>query len=138
MTIDFFKKKFLLTFILSVAGLSVASADGATQGIFVTYDGAKTSYKLEEVPTIKYNLVNGVQYAALYLEDSREPVLNVELIEGNVLTVVIGEFLTTGIDNIASEKAVITEKNGRKLIQGGKLIIVGKDGKLYDTAGKLL
>lgn len=138
MTIDFFKKKFLLTFILSVAGLSVASADGATQGIFVTYDGAKTSYKLEEVPTIKYNLVNGVQYAALYLEDSREPVLNVELIEGNVLTVVIGEFLTTGIDNIASEKAVITEKNGRKLIQGGKLIIVSKDGKLYDTAGKLL
>lgn len=138
MTIDFFKKKFLLTFILSVAGLSVASADGSTKGIFVTYDGAKTSYKLEEVPTIKYNLVNGVQYAALYLEDSREPVLNVELNEGNVLTVVIGEFLTTGIDNIASERVVITEKNGRKLIQGGKLIIVSKDGKLYDTAGKLL
>lgn len=82
--------------------------------------------------------MNGVQYAALYLEDSREPVLNVELIEGNVLTVVIGEFLTTGIDNIASERVVITEKNGRKLIQGGKLIIVGKDGKLYDTVGKLL
>lgn len=63
-------KKYLLTFILSVAGLSIASAEEPVQGIIATYDGSDTSYKLEDMPTVKYETVEGVQYALLILEGS--------------------------------------------------------------------
>lgn len=128
-------KKYLLTFILSVAGLSIASADEPIKGIIATYEGSETSYKLEDMPTVKYETVEGVQHAVLYLKDQAEPVLSVALAEGKTLIITYGEYVPTGIDGIASDKAVITERNGKKFIQGGKLIIIGKDGKMYNAAG---
>lgn len=128
-------KKYLLTFILSVAGLSIASADEPIKGIIATYEGSETSYKLEDIPTVKYETVEGVQHAVLYLKDQAEPVLSVALAEGKTLIITYGEYVPAGIDGIASDKAVITERNGKKFIQGGKLIIIGKDGKMYNAAG---
>ncbi|MBQ0056450.1 MAG: hypothetical protein KBT20_02230 [Bacteroidales bacterium] len=128
-------KKYLLTFILSVAGLSIASADEPVQGIIATYEGSETSYKLEDMPTVKYETVEGVQNAVLYLKDQAEPVLSVALADGKKLTIAYGEYVPTGINGVALDKAVITEKGGKKFINGGKLIIIGKDGKMYNAAG---
>ena len=130
-------KKYLLTFILSVAGLSIASAEEPVQGIIATYEGSETSYKLEDMPTVKYETVESVQYAVLYLKDQAEPVLSVALAEGKTLVVTYGEYVPptpTAIEG-ATEKVTITERNGKKFINGGKLIIIGKDGKMYDAAG---
>ena len=128
-------KKYLLTFIMSVAGLSIASAQEPVQGIIATYEGSETSYKLEDVPTVKYETVEGVQYAVLYLKDQAEPVLSVALAEGKTLIITYGEYVPTGIDGVATDKVTITEQGGKKFIQGGKLIIIGKDGKMYNAAG---
>ena len=131
-------KKYLLTFILSVAGLSIASAEEPVQGIIATYDGSETSYKLEDMPTVKYETVEGVQNAVLYLKDQAEPVLSVALAEGKTLVVAYGEYVPptpTGIEGAATDKVTITERNGKKFIQGGKLIVIGKDGKMYNAAG---
>ena len=128
-------KKILLSFILIVAGLSSASADEPIKGIIATYDGSDTSYKLENVPTVKYETVEGVQHAVLYLKDQAGPVLSVALAEGKTLTIVYGEYTPTGIDGVVSDKAFISERNGKKLIQGGKLIIIDKNGKMYNAAG---
>ena len=130
-------KKYLLTFILSVAGFGIASADEPVQGIIATYDGSDTSYKLEDMPTVKYETVEDVQYALLYLKDQAEPVLSVALAEGKTLEVTYGEYVPpkpTAIEG-ATDKVTITERNGKKFIQGGKLIIIGKNGKMYNAAG---
>ena len=129
-------KKYLLSFILSVAGLGIASAEEPVQGIIATYDGAETSYKLEDMPTVKYETVEGVQNAVLYLKDQAEPVLKIALAEGKTLVVAYGEYnpTPTAIEGV-TDKVSITERNGKKFINGGKLIIIGKDGKMYDAAG---
>ena len=129
-------KKYLLTFILSVAGLSIASAEEPVQGIIATYEGSETSYKLEDVPTVKYETVEGVQNAVLYLKDQAEPVLKVALAEGKTLVIAYGEYnpTPTAIEGV-TDKVSITERNGKKFINGGKLIIIDKDGKMYDAAG---
>lgn len=131
-------KKYLLTFILSVAGLCMACADDPVQGIIATYEGSTTSYKLESMPTVKYETVEGVQHAVLYLKDKAEPVLSVALAEGKKLTVAYGEYMLTGIDHVASDKAHITVRHGKKYISGGRLIIIDKIGKMYDAAGTQL
>lgn len=128
-------KKYLLSFILSVAGLGVASAAEPVKGIIATYDGAMTSYKLSDMPIVKYETVGGVQHAVLYLQGVTYPVLSVALAKGKKLTVAYGEYQSTGIDNVAADKVTITERNGKKVINGGKLIIISKDGKMYDAAG---
>lgn len=131
-------KKYLLTFIMSVAGLSMACADDPVQGIIATYEGSTTSYKLESMPTVKYETVEDVQYAVLYLKDQAEPVLSVALSEGKKLTIAYGEYTPTGISNVVADKVHITVRNGKKLINGGKLIIIDKDGKMYDATGAQL
>lgn len=130
-------KKYLLTFILSVAGLSIASAEEPIQGIIATYEGSETSYKLEDMPTVKYKTVEGVQNAVLYLKDQAEPVLSVALAEGKTLVVTYGEYVPptpTAIDDV-TDKVTITEQHGKKIIRGGKLIIIAKDGRMFNAAG---
>ena len=131
-------KKILLSFILMVAGFGMASADEPVKGIIATYEGSETCYKLENMPTVKYENVEGVQHAVLYLKDLAEPVLSVALADGKKLIIAYGEYQSTGIDGVVSDKAVITERNGKKLIQGGKLIIIGKDGRKFDATGAQL
>lgn len=130
-------RKYLLTFILSVAGFSIASAEEPIQGIIATYEGSDTSYKLEDTPIIKNETVEGVQYAVLYLKDQAEPVLKVALAEGKKLVVTYGEYdpMPTAIDGVATDKVTIIEQGGKKFIRGGKLIIIGKDGRMYNAAG---
>ena len=129
-------KKYLLTFILSVAGFSIASAEEPIQGIIATYDGSETSYKLEDMPTVKYEVVEGVNHAVLYLKDQAQPILSVALAEGKTLIVTYGEYnpTPTAIDDV-TDKVTITEQHGKKIIRGGKLIIIAKDGRMFNAAG---
>ena len=128
-------KKYLLTFILSAVGLSFASAEEPVQGIIVSYEGSETSYKLEDMPTVKCETIEGVQYAVLYLKDNPDPVLSVVLAEGKKLTVAYGEYASTGIGGVKSDKVTITERNGKKFFNGGKIIVIARDGKMYNAAG---
>lgn len=128
-------KKYLLTAILSFAGFGIASAEAPVTGIIVTINGWDTCYKLEDVPTVKYETVEGVSHAFLYLKDQTEPVLRVALADGKTLTITYGEYIPPVTNGLASEKVVITEQDGKKVIQGGKLIIIGKDGRMYNAAG---
>ena len=130
-------KKFLLSFILSVAGLAVASAQEPVKGIIATYDGSDTSYKLEDMPIVKYETEDGVKHAVIYLKYLAEPVLRVVLSEDEQFIVTYGEYVPTSsaIEDAEQDKAVITQRNGRKIIKGGKLIIISKDGKMYDLSG---
>lgn len=128
-------KKYLISFILMVAGFGVANADEPVKGLFVTGNGWDTSYKLVDLPTIKYETVKGVNHAVLYLKKQAEPVLRLALADGKTLTITYGEYVPPVPNGLASEKVVITEQGGKKFIQGGKLIIIGKDGKRYNAAG---
>lgn len=129
-------KKTLLSIILSVVATGMACADEPIKGIIATYDGAETSYKLEDVPTVQYEEVEGVKNAVLYLKDVEKPVLKVALAEGKELVVTYGEYqIPTGINGVSADKASIVSRNGKKYIMGGKLIVIGKDGKQYDAAG---
>lgn len=130
-------KKYLFLFILAVAGFCTASAGEPVKGIIATYEGSDTSYKLEDMPTIKYETIEGTKLAVLFLKDQVAPVLSVVLAEGKQLVVVYGEYVPptpTAIEGVA-DKVVITERNGKKVVNGGKLIIIGKDGKMYDATG---
>ena len=130
-------KKILFSFILSVTGLCMAFAAEPVMGIFATYDGSEISYKLADVPIVKYDSVGAVQNAVLYLKDVEEPVLRVSLTAGVQLTIVYGEYHSdpTDIGNAKPDKAHITEQNGKKIIYGGRLIIIDKDGKMYNAEG---
>ena len=130
-------KKLILSFILSVAGLSMASAEEPIQGIIATYDGSETCYKLEDMPTVMYEVVDGVNHAVLYLKNQGDPVLSVPLAEGKTLVVTYGEYVPptpTAIDDV-TDKVTITEQHGKKIIRGGKLIIIAKDGRMFNAAG---
>lgn len=128
-------KKYLFLFILSVAGHNLASAGEPVKGIIATYDGSETSYRLVDMPSIKYETIGDVQYAVLYLKDQADPVLSVALAEGKQLEVVYGEYVPTAINGIVTDKAHITEQDSKKFIKGGRLIIIGKGGKMYNAAG---
>ena len=128
-------KRILLLFILSVAGLGLAGATEAVKGIIATYNGAETSYKLSDVPTVRYETIEGVPNAVLYVKDNATPVLSVPLAEGKTLTIVYGEYVPSAIDAPEADRATIINQDGRKFIKGGKLIIVGKDGRMYNAAG---
>lgn len=130
-------KKILLSIILSIAGMSTSFAAEPVKGIIVTYDGADTCYKLEDFPTVKYENVGGVKYALLYLNDNVSPVLRVAL-DDRSLVISYGEYTSTSIEVVEAEKVTITENAGKKIIRGGKLIIIGKDGRKYTSAGTLI
>lgn len=131
-------KKILFLFFLLIVGLNFAVAATPIKGIFATYDGAETSYKLSDFPKVVYEQVGGVKHAVLYLKGQSTSVLSVPLVEGKQLVIVYGEYTTNSIDGIVSNEATIVEKDGKKYIQGGKIVIIGNDGKMYDATGKLL
>ena len=131
-------KKLLLSFILMVTAIGYAQAADPVKGIMCTYDGSETTYAFSEVPTVKYVTEAGAQKASLYVTDTEEPVATFTLAEGKQLEVTYAEFTPTGINGVNADKATITEKGGKKYIQGGKLIIIGKDGKKYSASGQTL
>ena len=102
-------------------------------GIIAYVDGGSTSYLLSKTPTVTYNAgkailtVDGQQVASVTLQD------------GNELKITYGTYVPSKIEQIGSDKVKAeTTASGKKVISGGRLIIVGKDGQLYDTTGKVI
>lgn len=126
------KRLFNLLLLLIMVGCAYAEGTGGA-GIIVTYQGAETSYRFDEMPTVKYTGEGTNQSAALYIKGSGSPVATFPL-HGKKLIVTYSEY-STSIDGVTADKAVITERNGKKIVQGGKLIIVSKDGRKYDING---
>lgn len=126
------KRLFNLLLLLIIVGSAYAAGTGG--GIIVTYQGAETSYMFDEMPVVKYSDYSGEQYADLYVNGSGSPVATFSL-HGEKLIVTYSEYEPTSIDGVTADKAVITERNGKKYVQGGRLIIVSKDGKKYDING---
>lgn len=78
-------KKYLLSFILSVAALASASAD-IYKGVLVTTGDQKTCYLFEEQPVMRHMIVDGVKNACLYVAGNAEPVVSVPLKNGAKLS----------------------------------------------------
>lgn len=115
---------------------NIASANEPVKGIIVTYEEAETCYMLENVPTIKYESVDGVLHAVLYLEGVTEPVQSVAIADGRSLIVAFGEHVPTAVNGSVADKTTIIKLNGKIVVNGGKLIIISKDGKKYSIGGE--
>lgn len=127
------KRLLNLFLLLLMVGSAYAEGTGGA-GIIVTYQGAETSYRFDDMPSVKYTGEGDNQSAALYVKGNDAPVATFPL-HGRKLVVTYSEYLPTSIDGVPADKAVITERNGKKIVQGGKLIIVSKDDKKYDING---
>lgn len=130
-------RKFLLVlFLQSIMGLAMKGEPKSTSGIIVTYQGAEVSYKLAETPTVIYTVKDGIKLAQLFLKNEAEPVVSIKLDNNVQLTIVYGEYKPTSIEVAEMNKASIVERNGRKYIIGGKLVIIDQHGKKYNTSGQ--
>lgn len=79
-------KKNFISFILLVAWLTTAYADGYT-GIMVANGDLNMYYLFEEQPAIRYQQVEGVKNACLYTMGNSEPIISVPLQNGTKLSV---------------------------------------------------
>lgn len=128
-------KKTKITICALIASVFSAQAAEPEKGILVTFSGSEVCYKLEDMPTVKYADVEGTKHAMLYVSNAKEPVATFALAKDKQLVITYGEYAASGIGDVKADKVVITERNGHKLIQGGQLIIVSKDGKKYNAVG---
>ena len=107
-----------------------AIADTVYDGIIVYVEGTENAYLLSEMPTVTYSAnnailtVNGKQVASFALNDGKE------------VTITYGKYSLSGISTIETQSDKVRRVG--KYITGGKLIVIGKDGKQYDTAGTLI
>lgn len=156
-------KKFFLTLSLSAMTLfASASDDGnpdSVKGIIATYEGSEVCYRLDDIPQVTYAEEDGVKFAFLTLNGQSTPVAKLALKDGAQLIVTYGEYVPSSVDassmlngnvafgenvssstdasSVESNNVVIDTQNGRKIIKGGKLIIL-KDGKQYNSNGTLI
>lgn len=128
-------KKLLLSLILDVLAVCYAQAAEPVKGIMCTYAGSETTYAFCETPIVKYQTEDGVQYAKLYVSGSDNCVCSFALEGGKQLVITYGQFVPTSVGEVGSDNVTITDKDGMKYIQGGRLIII-KSGKKYTIEGK--
>ena len=122
------KQLFLLAVMLTC--WLTAIADTVYDGIIVYVEGTENAYLLSEMPTVTYSAnnailtVDGKQVASFALNDGKE------------VTITYGKYSLSGISTIETQSDKVRRVG--KYITGGKLIVIGKDGKQYDTAGTLI
>lgn len=121
-------KKILLFFLCSCVFTLHALSNTLYDGIIVYTDGGEDAYLLSEMPTVTY----GKNCAVINVNGKQ--VASVDLSGGKELIITYGEYKLSNIHETSIPKDKV-QKVG-KYIQGGKLIIVGKDGILYDAVGR--
>ena len=127
------KRLFLL---LCTAALSFGSAYGYTDAIYAWVEGGETCYKLSSYPRVVYS--SDGKSAQLFVGDNTAPSVSVNLSEGKKLKITFGEY-----DETKSSVKDAEAGNGKvsmsgKYIYGGHLIIVGRDGRLYNAKGQII
>ncbi|MCQ2076463.1 MAG: hypothetical protein MJZ20_05420 [Bacteroidaceae bacterium] len=140
-------KKFLFSFILSVATFASANADEYT-GILVTGNaGQKTYYLFEEQPTIKYQKVDDVMNACLFVTGEESPIVSVPLTDGAKLTVRFDDFVRVTLNNAGF--ATFSAKNlsfiategitaYKALVDGELITLTALEGNIPAGTGVLL
>lgn len=108
-------------------GLS-AMAEEKLNGIIAYADGSETCYLLSEMPTVTYDKGNAI------LTIGGKQVATIKLEGNKTLVVTYGKYVSNSIDEVGVQPSKVT-RNG-KYIGGGRIVIIGKDGKQYDAAGK--
>ena len=101
-------------------------------GVVVYAEGSQTAYLLSTMPTVTYREGSAV------LTVGGIEVTSVELLEGQQLVVTWGTYEESGIGEIADDRASVNVRREGKLLRGGRLIIVGRDGRLRNTSGRLI
>lgn len=91
-------KKYLLSFILSVAAIAQSYADGYTGVVVTVNEGQNTYYLFEEQPIVKYQDVGGVMNACLCVTGETDPVVSVPLTDGAKLSVKYDAFLCINLN----------------------------------------
>ena len=125
-------KKHLLLLALALSSGLTAMAE-TYDGIIAYVDGGSTSYLLSQMPTVTYS-----EGSAILTVDGQK-VAQVALQDGNELKITYGTYVPTEVKGIEDEKVKSeTSPSGRAVIRGGKLIIIGKNGKQYDASGKIV
>lgn len=90
-------KKFLFSIILSVA--TFASANAECTGVLVTNGDQKTYYLFEEQPTVRYQSVDDLMNACLYVTGMTDPVVSVPLTDEAKLTVRYDDFVRVSLND---------------------------------------
>ena len=109
-----------------VALMATAAMAETHNGIIAYANGGTTAYLLSETPEVTYQGTNAI------LTVNGKAVATVKLEGDQTLSIVYGEYDTTGINGI--NNGTVTRVG--KYIQGGQLIIVDKDGNKYNSAGQ--
>lgn len=128
-------KKVILSLFLLVAFHNTTFANEPIKGCIATYEGSEVSYKLEEMPTVRYTDADGVKYAQLYVNGQENPVASFMLANGKKLFITFAEYESDDTGETDIDKVRIIDRDNRKVIQGGKIIIIAKDGKKYTKDG---
>ncbi len=92
-------KKLLFPFILSVTAFASANADGYTGIVVSDNEGQNTYYLFEEQPTVKYQSVDDVMNACLYVTGETSPLVSVPLTDGAKLTVRFEDFVRVNLND---------------------------------------
>ena len=123
------KKHILL--LIAILTMSMSAMAESYNGIVVYANGSSTVYMLSKSPRVSYK----GEYAVLYV-DGKE-VANVKLEGDQTLSVAYGTYSTpTGISEITESEVKVEDNVAYKTMKGMKLVIVGEDGKQYNSAGQ--
>lgn len=132
------KKKFIFMFMLLVMAVcGKVNAEGTYVGILLTYDGSEVCYKFETAPLIKSVNVDGVDYLAVCVKNRIEPVATFPLGSKDIV-LTYATYELTDVKSVESEKVRVSERDGKKYVSGGRLIVVDKMGNKYDMSGKAI
>ena len=120
-------KRFLIFFFTTLFALH-GMAKIVAEGVIVYAEGNDVVYALQDIPTLKYDkgevvlLVENVEMARFKVADKKD------------VMVVYAAYEATGVDTPDAKPSKVTRVG--KVITGGRLIIIGKDGRKYDASGK--
>ena len=140
-------KKFLLSFILSVAAFASANADGYTGIVVSDNAGQKTYYLFEEQPTVRYTTVDDVMNACLYVTGKTDPIVSVPLTNGAKLTVRFDDFVrvtlnTAGYATFSAKDASFIATEGitayKAAVNGELITLTALEGNIPAGTGVML
>lgn len=139
-------KKFLLSFILSVAAFAPGYADGCT-GVLVDNGTQKTYYLFSEQPTVRYQQIEGVMNACLYAVGGETPVVSVPLQNGAKLSVSYDAFVRVNLNSegyatFSAKDASFIATEGitayKAAVDGELITLTALEGNIPAATGVLL
>lgn len=139
-------KKFLFSFILSVASFVSANADSYT-GVFVTTGDETLRYVFAKKPTVKLKTEQGVTSANFYIDGEQNPVVSITMQGDNKLKVsydkwIIAKLNTAGFATFSADEDSYIATDGVKAykakISDSDIVLTELEGYIPAGEGVLL